>query len=103
QGFDVEVDDASDRTSLIAVQGPVSEQILHDALLGADSGVEGLVAEDLTGMRNYRFAECTYRGESMLIARTGYTGEDGFELYVPDQLAPALWEQLTAAGGERLV
>src|SRR5699024_6959701 len=95
-------EDASDRTSLIAVQGPASEQILHDALLGGESGVEGLTGEDLTGMRNYRFAECTYRGETMLIARTGYTGEDGFELYVADELAAPLWEQLTAAGGDRL-
>src|SRR5699024_9880603 len=76
--------------------------ILHDALFGGASGVEGLTGEDRTGMRNYRFAECTYRGETMLIARTGYTGEDGFELYVADELAAPLWEQLTAAGGDRL-
>ncbi|MDN5599092.1 MAG: glycine cleavage system aminomethyltransferase GcvT [Brachybacterium sp.] len=106
QGFDVEVDDASARTSLIAVQGPASEQILVDALLSADgegSGVDGLTAQDLTEMKNYRFAESTYRGEPMLIARTGYTGEDGFELYVPDELAVPLWEQLTVAGSDRLV
>ena len=102
EGFDVEVDDASSRTSLIAVQGPQSEQILLDALLGADSGVEGLSAEDLTEMKNYRFAEATYRGESMLIARTGYTGEDGFELYIPNDQAAELWKLLTAVGGDRL-
>src|SRR5699024_8319017 len=103
EGFEATVDDASDRTSLIAVQGPVSEQILHDALFGPDSGVEGLTAEDLAGVGNYRFAESTYRGEPMLIARTGYTGEDGFELYMPDGLAAPPWEQLAAAGGGRLV
>ncbi|ASK66759.1 glycine cleavage system protein T [Brachybacterium avium] len=103
EGFDAEVDDASDRTALIAVQGPASEQILLDALLDRDSGVEGLTAADLTEMKNYRFAESTYRGEPMLIARTGYTGEDGFELYVPNELAAGLWEQLTVAGGDRLV
>src|SRR5699024_9252161 len=65
-------------------------------------GVAGLPGEDLTGMRNYRLAECTYRGATMLIARTGYTGEDGFELYVADELAAPLWEQLPAAGGARL-
>ena len=97
------IDDASARTALIAVQGPASEQILLDALLGADSGVEGLSAEDITGMKYYRVAQSTYRGEQMLIARTGYTGEDGFELYVDDELAAALWEQLTVAGGDRLV
>ncbi|MDN5900190.1 MAG: glycine cleavage system aminomethyltransferase GcvT, partial [Brachybacterium sp.] len=106
KGFDVEVDDASARTALIAVQGPVSEQILRDALLSGGSegsGVHGLVADDLAEMKNYRFTESTYRGEPMLIARTGYTGEDGFELYVPNELAAALWEQLTTAGGDRLV
>lgn len=102
QGFDVEVDDASERTALIAVQGPLSEQILREALFGEDSGVAGLSAEDLTGMRNYRFAAGTYRGEELLIARTGYTGEDGFELYVGTALAADLWQQLAAAGGDRL-
>ncbi len=102
KGFDVEVDDGSDRTSLIAVQGPASEQILLDALLAADGGVEGITAENLTSMRNYRFATCSYRGHELLIARTGYTGEDGFELYLPNELAAALWEQLSTAGGERL-
>ena len=102
KGFDAEVDDASDRTSLIAVQGPASEQILLDALLGDGGGVEGITADDLTSMKNYRFAEGSYRGQDLLIARTGYTGEDGFELYLPGELATALWEQLTAAGGDRL-
>ena len=101
-GFDVEVDDASERTALIAVQGPASEEILLRALTTGDSGVEGIGAEDLTAMRNYRFAAGTYRCQELLVARTGYTGEDGFELYVPGDLAVALWEQLTAAGGEDL-
>ncbi len=102
-GFDVEVDDASDRTSLIAVQGPESEQILLDLLAAEDSGVEGLSAEDLTSMRYYRFAEGTWRGGDLLVARTGYTGEDGFELYVENSAAAELWERLTAVGGDRLV
>lgn len=101
-GFDVEVDDASDRTSLIAVQGPASEQILRDALTAEGSGVEGLGDEDLTGMKNYRFAVASFQGRDLLVARTGYTGEDGFELYVPDAQATAMWELLTTAGGERL-
>ena len=102
QGFDVRVEDASADTALNAVQGPASEEILRRALLGADSAVEGLAAEDLTGMKNYRFTTASYRGQELLIARTGYTGEDGFELYVPHAQATALWEQLTAAGGEEL-
>ncbi|MFD4006598.1 glycine cleavage system aminomethyltransferase GcvT [Brachybacterium paraconglomeratum] len=102
-GFDVEVDDASDRTSLIAVQGPASEQILLDLLDAEDSGVEGVTAEDITSMKYYRFAEGTYRGGDLLVARTGYTGEDGFELYVGDDSAEELWKALTAVGGDRIV
>lgn len=102
-GFDVEVDDASDRTSLIAVQGPASEQILLDLLTAEDSGVEGVTAEDITSMKYYRFAEGTYRGGDLLVARTGYTGEDGFELYVGDDSAEELWKALTAVGGDRVV
>lgn len=102
-GFDVEVDDASDRTSLIAVQGPASEQILLDLLAAEDSGVEGVIAEDITSMKYYRFAEGTYRGGDLLVARTGYTGEDGFELYVGDDSAEELWKALTAVGGDRIV
>ncbi|WP_263311554.1 glycine cleavage system aminomethyltransferase GcvT [Brachybacterium atlanticum] len=102
-GFDVEVDDASDRTSLIAVQGPASEQILLDLLVVEDSAVEGVTAEDITSMKYYRFAEGTYRGGDLLVARTGYTGEDGFELYVGDDSAEELWKALTAVGGDRIV
>lgn len=102
-GFDVEVDDASDRTSLIAVQGPASEQILLDLLAAEDSGVEGVTAEDITSMKYYRFAEGTWRGGDLLVARTGYTGEDGFELYVGDDSAEELWKALTAVGGDRIV
>ena len=101
--FDVEVDDASDRTSLIAVQGPAGEQILLDLLAAEDSGVEGVTAEDITSMKYYRFAEGTYRGGDLLVARTGYTGEDGFELYVGDDSAEELWKALTAVGGDRVV
>lgn len=103
EAFDVEVDDASARTSLLAVQGPAAEQILLDAMVADGSAIGGLTAEDITGMKNYRFAKGTFGGEEMLVARTGYTGEDGFELYVPNAQATALWELLTAAGGDRLV
>lgn len=101
-GFDAEVRDASLTTALIAVQGPASEEILVAALLGADGGTEGFTAEDIAALRYYRALAGTYRGEELLVARTGYTGEDGFELYLPNELAEQLWEQLAAAGGHRL-
>ncbi|MCT2260452.1 glycine cleavage system aminomethyltransferase GcvT [Brachybacterium muris] len=99
--FDTQVIDASAETALIAVQGPASADILTRALTG-DGDTTGITAEDIEALGYYRFLEGTYRGEDLLLARTGYTGEDGFELYVRADLAPALWEHLTSVGGEAL-
>lgn len=90
-GFDVLVTDASAETSLIAVQGPASVAILAQ-LIDADS------QEVLTGMKYYAADEITVAGHDVLLARTGYTGEDGFELYLPNAQAPALWASLMEAG-----
>jgi aminomethyltransferase len=89
--FDVTVTDESDDTALIAVQGPNARAIL--------AATEGLtVAGDLPSLKYYRALAGDFRGIPVLIARTGYTGEDGFELYVPVPDAPALWDALAAAG-----
>lgn len=108
-GFDAAVEDASAETALIAVQGPASERIVLDALVGeeggtdeSEAGVGGISREAISGLRYYRAIQGTFRGAELLLARTGYTGEDGFELYVPSEHAVALWELLTAAGGDRL-
>lgn len=91
KGFDVVVTDASDETSLVAVQGPAAVAILHE-----------LVAQDaksvVTDMSYYAADEVTVAGIDVLLARTGYTGEDGFELYVPNAQAAELWDALMAAG-----
>src|SRR5699024_8030579 len=52
--------------------------------------------------KNYRVLQGNYRDRDLLIARTGYTGEDGFELYLPAERAAELWQQLTEAGGQDL-
>ena len=85
--FDVELTDDSDRVALIAVQGPASEAIL-DPVTGADLRTIGY----------YRFAEGTVGGVDGVISRTGYTGEDGFELYVPATEAEAVWRAVSRAG-----
>ncbi|MBC9927091.1 MULTISPECIES: glycine cleavage system aminomethyltransferase GcvT [unclassified Leucobacter] len=90
-GFDVAVVDESNQTSLVAVQGPNSVAILHR--LVPESQRE-LVSE----MRYYAASPATVAGIEVLLARTGYTGEDGFELYVRNDLAPALWRALLEAG-----
>ncbi|MCW3491745.1 glycine cleavage system aminomethyltransferase GcvT [Microbacterium sp. SSM24] len=95
--FDVEVDDATERIALIAVQGPVSQAILEATPEIGD------LAAPLDALRYYRMthARFTAPGEDPVaidIGRTGYTGEDGFELYVPAASAAAVWDALLRAG-----
>ncbi|GAA4670851.1 glycine cleavage system aminomethyltransferase GcvT [Frondihabitans cladoniiphilus] len=96
-GFDVTVDDESDDTALIAIQGPEAEGVL-DELITADR-----LAPDspLSELRYYRVLQGTFDDAPVLIARTGYTGEDGFELYLAPDVAPALWQALAEAGAPR--
>jgi aminomethyltransferase len=84
---DAEVEDVSDEWALLALQGPQAAAILAP-----------LSDVDLSGLRYYGFAEGTVDGHRGLISRTGYTGEDGFELYVDPEAAPVLWRRLLAAG-----
>ncbi|NTW38802.1 MAG: glycine cleavage system aminomethyltransferase GcvT [Cellulomonadaceae bacterium] len=97
-GPDVEVDDRSDATALVAVQGPVAVGIVA-ALVADDAEREAVV-----GLRYYASvpAHLTAEGTTIdaLVARTGYTGEDGFELFVPADAAPALWRTLLAGGAD---
>ncbi|MFJ6740123.1 glycine cleavage system aminomethyltransferase GcvT [Streptomyces sp. NPDC091279] len=86
-GFDAEVRDDRDAYALIAVQGPESPGIL-----------KALTDADLDGLAYYTGLPGTVAGVPALIARTGYTGEDGFELFVEPGHAVALWQALTEAG-----
>ncbi|WP_125609868.1 glycine cleavage system aminomethyltransferase GcvT [Specibacter cremeus] len=97
-GFDVVVEDASAETSLIAVQGPNAEEILL-TLVPAEA--HALV----TGLKYYAAVEVgiTVNGtaQDLLLARTGYTGEDGFEIYIPNEDAAGLWDALLETGAIR--
>ncbi|MFJ6724906.1 glycine cleavage system aminomethyltransferase GcvT [Streptomyces sp. NPDC091281] len=86
-GFDAEVRDDRDAYALLAVQGPESPGIL-----------KSLTDADLDGLKYYAGLPGTVAGVPALIARTGYTGEDGFELFVKPEHAVALWTALTEAG-----
>lgn len=86
-GFDAEVRDDRDAYALIAVQGPESPGILAS-----------LTDADLDGLKYYAGLPGTVAGVPALIARTGYTGEDGFELFTEPQHAEKLWTALTEAG-----
>ncbi|WP_018544636.1 glycine cleavage system aminomethyltransferase GcvT [Streptomyces sp. LaPpAH-108] len=86
-GFDAEVRDDRDAYALLAVQGPESPAIL-----------KSLTDADLDNLKYYAGLPGTVAGVPALIARTGYTGEDGFELFVKPEHAVELWQALTKAG-----
>ena len=90
--FDVTVADVSDEYSLIAVQGPNSRAIA-EAAVGIDE-----VGVPLEELKYYWSTDATFDGQPLLIGRTGYTGEDGFEFYIQTDAAAALWAALSAAG-----
>jgi aminomethyltransferase len=96
-GFDAVVRDASAETSLIAVQGPKAQELLLR-----------LVPEDqhgrVTGLKYYAAVEVAFSfgtgSKELLLARTGYTGEDGFEIFVANDDATALWQAILAVAQE---
>ena len=85
--FGVQIHDASDEMALIAVQGPKSAGILQQ-----------LVDVTLSDIKYYHFTEGEVAERRAIISRTGYTGEDGFELYVANEDAVAIWQALMATG-----
>jgi len=82
-----EVRNLSDETALIAIQGPKAFQILQP-----------LTPLDLSSLRYYWFAQGAVLGQDAVVSRTGYTGEDGFEVYLSPRYAPALWNALLEVG-----
>ncbi len=92
EGWDVDVADVSDDYALVAVQGPVSRAIIEDLGEIVDLG------RPLSELPYYAWTDATYKGAPLLIARTGYTGEDGFELLIEVAQAVALWDDLRAVG-----
>lgn len=86
--FEASLEDVSAATALLALQGPRAAEFLQRH---TDS--------DLSQVKYYHFTEGAVAGiDGILISRTGYTGEDGFELYFPNEHAVAVWESLTGSG-----
>lgn len=88
---DATVTDETDETALIAVQGPRSEEIVAGVTDPAD-------VEAVRGVRYYASVPGRVAGVDAVVARTGYTGEDGFELFVPAERAVDVWRALLEAG-----
>jgi aminomethyltransferase len=86
-GFDVSVRDISDETYMIAFQGPKAPEIL-----------DRMTQVDLTQVARFTAVQAEIEGVPVLLGRTGYTGEDGFELFFPAEQALKLWEAILAEG-----
>ncbi|WP_408895771.1 glycine cleavage system aminomethyltransferase GcvT [Nocardioides sp. R1-1] len=87
EGHDATVHDSSADWALLAVQGPASAEILA-----------GLTELDVPSLRYYAIEAGSVAGADALVARTGYTGEDGFEVYCRPADAAAVWDALQRAG-----
>ncbi|MAT18305.1 MAG: glycine cleavage system protein T [Leifsonia sp.] len=99
QGFEAVVTDLTEALALIAVQGPSSRAIL-EATAGLEHRDEWAMGHTLDELPYYACMGMSFQGSALLVARTGYTGEDGFELYVEAARAATLWDALSAAGAE---
>lgn len=90
---DVKLENISEATAQLAIQGPFAQDILQK-----------LTGTNLAGIGFFRFqAQVEVAGTACLVSRTGYTGEDGFEIYCPSAAAPKIWDEIIAAGGEDLL
>jgi aminomethyltransferase len=87
RGGDVSVVNASSRYALLAIQGPAAEAVL-----------QSLTAIDLPAIKYYWFAHGEVAGQRVTVSRTGYTGEDGFEVFAPPAQAERLWNAILEAG-----
>jgi aminomethyltransferase len=87
---DCKLSDESADTGLLAVQGPRARELVH------------ALAETTPRVRRWHFVGAELAGVPALLSRTGYTGEDGYEIYVTAERAGELWDALVAAGSEQL-
>lgn len=104
--FEADVFDESDDIALIAIQGPDALAVLQETegfgLQGPGNDRDDFLAA-LDALKYYRAIAAEYDGEPVLVARTGYTGEDGFELYLAPERATAVWDALRETGGPRVI
>ena len=88
-GFDVRLEDISEKVAALAVQGPMSARLLHK-----------LCAADIANLRYFRVTSSEIAGVPLDISRTGYTGDLGYELWMPWERAVTVWDALMEAGRE---
>ena len=93
-GLDAELVDRTPEWAMVAIQGPESIALLPEVVEKLDG--------DWQSMKYYSITAATIFGEPAWVARTGYTGEDGFEIYLESGRAAALWTRLLEVGGDRI-
>jgi aminomethyltransferase len=86
-GYDVQIEDVTDDIAALALQGPTSCAVL-----------EALALPDIRMLRPFRFVELDFEGGTLMVSRTGYTGDLGYELWIARGGAEGLWDRLMAAG-----
>jgi aminomethyltransferase len=91
-GFKIDIFDETEDWALVAIQGPKAKDILAK-----------LVDVDLGELKYYSIAKANFEGVPVLLARTGYTGEDGFEIFIPVLECVSIWRKLLATGGSDLL
>lgn len=87
--YDVEIENTSDKIGQLAIQGPKAESVMQK-----------LFDFELTTLKYYWATETNMKGIPVLLSRTGYTGEDGFELYLDGKYAADVWDMVFSAGKE---
>jgi aminomethyltransferase len=92
----VTLENASAITGAVAVQGPRVAEFINRCFPGASTG--GTPVTQATDLRKNQIARFSSGGGAIWVSRTGYTGEDGFEVVAPAQIIEAIWNQLLAAG-----
>jgi aminomethyltransferase len=86
-GMDVQIEEVSEQIAALALQGPTSRALL-----------ESLSGADLSQVKYHRFTHVDIAGHRTMVSRTGYTGDLGYEIWVPAERALAAWDALTEAG-----
>jgi aminomethyltransferase len=86
-GRNVQIRDRTFATTMVAVQGPAAVKL-----------AEGMFAVDVSGLKYYYAAPTRYKDAPCVVSRTGYTGEDGFEVFVTNAMGVTLWEDFVSRG-----
>lgn len=96
QASGVVLDHASERTGAVAIQGPRVVSFINDIFTGPATG--GTLVPQPTDLKKNQIARFVFAGKEVWVGRTGYTGEDGFEVVAPAEIIEEVWNKTLAAG-----